>query len=108
MSTYKIAMIGDSSTVSGFSAGGVMGFTSYESRDALEKLKELVLTNEYAIIFITETLAEPVLDEISKIETGAIPAIIIVPDHSGTRGIGFKKIKNAVEKAIGIDLLGKE
>ena len=108
MSTYKIAMIGDNSTVSGFSAGGVTGFSANEGNEALKILKELVTSEEYAIIFITETLAEAIIDEISKLETGSIPAVIVIPDQSGSRGIGFLKIKNAVEKAIGIDLLGKE
>lgn len=108
MSAYKIAMIGDSSTVNGFSAGGVVGFPAYKSEEALNILKELSASRKYAIIFITETLAENILDEISEIPTGSVPAIIIVPDQSGSKGIGYKKIKSAVEKAIGIDLLGKE
>jgi len=108
MSAYKIAMIGDSSTVNGFSAGGVVGFPAYQSGEALSILKELSASRKYAIIFITESLAENILDEISDIPTGSVPAIIIIPDQSGSKGIGYKKIKGAVEKAIGIDLLGKE
>ncbi len=108
MSTYKIAMIGDSSTVNGFSAGGVTGFPAAEGGEALGILRELVSSKEYAIIFITETLAEPIIAELSRLETGSIPAVIVIPDQKGSRGIGFLKIKNAVEKAIGIDLLGKE
>jgi len=108
MPSYKIAMIGDSSTVSGFAAAGVAGFPAYESAGALAKVRELAQTGEYAIIFITENLAEPVLSDIARIPTGAIPAIIVVPDQGGARGTGFRKIRNAVEKALGIDLLGKE
>jgi hypothetical protein len=37
-----------------------------------------------------------------------VPAIIVVPDQGGARGIGFEKIRSAVEKALGLDLLGKE
>ena len=107
MSTYRIAMIGDRSTVSGFAAGGVTGFATQSSADALAKLKEFASSKEYAIIFVTETLAEPVVKEIARIETGSIPAIIIIPDQSGARGIGFEKIRLSVERALGIDLLGK-
>ncbi|MCD6122316.1 MAG: hypothetical protein J7K04_10815 [Spirochaetales bacterium] len=108
MSAYKIAMIGDSSTVNGFSAGGFVGFPAYKSEEALSLIKELNSSRKYAIIFITETLAENILNEISEIPTGSVPAIIIIPDQSGSKGIGYMKIKGAVEKAIGIDLLGKE
>ena len=101
-------MIGDRSTVSGFAAGGVVGYAIAESREALDLLRELVKSKEYAIIYITERLAESILSEISAIETGAVPAIIIIPDQSGTREIGFKRIRLSIEKALGIDVLGKE
>jgi V/A-type H+-transporting ATPase subunit F len=108
MPSYKIAMIGDGSTVSGFAAGGVAGFPAYQSAEALVLLRDLAQSGQYAIIFITEGLAEPVLPEIALIPTGAVPAIIVVPDQGGARGIGFRKISAAVEKALGIDLLGKQ
>jgi len=108
MPSYKIAMIGDNSTVSGFSAAGVVGFPAYGGKEALAKLQELVGSQEYAIIFITESLAEPILAGMAQIQTGAVPAIIVIPDQGGSRGLGFKRIQAAVEKAIGIDLLGKE
>lgn len=106
--SYKIAMIGDASTVAGFAAGGVQGFPQDPDDPAqtLSVLTELARSGEYAIIFITEQLAEPLFEAIERIETGAVPAIIIVPDQSGTRGIGYERIRHAVERAIGIDLLG--
>lgn len=108
MSTYRIALIGDSSTVTGFAAGGVTGFAIGRSDEALDKLQELVGSHKYAVIFITESLAESIVTQIMRIETGAIPAIIIIPDQGGARGIGFEKIRLSVERAIGIDLLGKK
>ncbi len=107
MPSYKIAMIGDSSTVSGFAAAGVVGFPAYQSAEALSELKRLVQSREYAIIFITENLAEPILADISRLPAASMPAIIVIPDQGGARGIGYKKIRVAVEKALGIDLLGK-
>jgi V/A-type H+/Na+-transporting ATPase subunit F len=101
-------MIGDGSTVSGFAAAGVEGFPAYDSAEALATLRRLAQAGEYAIIFVTEGLAEPVLADIARIPTGSVPAIIVVPDQGGARGIGFRKISSAVEKALGIDLLGKQ
>jgi V/A-type H+-transporting ATPase subunit F len=108
MPSYKIAMIGDDSTVSGFRAAGVLGFPVYDSAQALDELKRMAQSGKYAIIFITENLASPILADISRIPTGTVPAIIVIPDQGGARGIGFAKIRGAVEKALGIDLLGKE
>ncbi len=108
MPSYKIAMIGDESTVSGFRAAGVAGVPMYSSAEALETLRTMAAAGEYAIIFITEGLAAPILADISRIPTEAVPAIIVVPDQGGAKGIGFAKIRSAVEKALGLDLLGKE
>ena len=108
MPSYKIAKIGDESTVSGFRAAGVAGFPLYSSAEASKALRDMAASGEYAIIFITEGLAAPILADISKIPTGSVPAIIVVPDQGGAKGIGFAKIRGAVEKALGLDLLGKE
>ena len=100
-------MIGDSATVRGFAAGGVHPYPAAASEQALATLRELMAGGRYAIIFITEALAEPILDTISRLRTGTVPAVIIIPDQSGARGIGFEKIRLAVERAIGIDLVGQ-
>lgn len=106
--TYRIAMIGDSSTVRGFSAGGIDPYPAVDSTQALQTLQELVDRNEYAIVFITETLAESILDNITRMKSGPVPAVIIMPDQSKSMGIGYEKIRLAVERAIGIDLLGMD
>jgi V/A-type H+-transporting ATPase subunit F len=123
MRSYKIAMIGDDSTVSGFAAAGVVGYPVAESSEALRTLDGLARSGEYAIVFISEDLAGPILPEISRISAGKsgigaqgagsalpgdVPSIVVIPDQSGSRGIGFEKIRSAVEKALGIDILGKE
>jgi V/A-type H+-transporting ATPase subunit F len=104
--TYQLAMIGDASTVRGFGAGGVRAFPADSSSTALALLRDLVARDEFAVIYITEALAEPILDQISNLHTGTVPAVIVVPDQSGARGIGYERVRAAVERAIGIDLLG--
>ena len=108
MASYKIAMIGDDSSTGGFAAGGVVGFPAATPAEALERLNRLVASGEYAIVFITEGLAEPLLSDIAALPRTAVPAVVVVPDQGGSRGTGFRKIQAAVEKALGLDLLGKE
>jgi V/A-type H+-transporting ATPase subunit F len=98
-------MIGDTATIRGFAALGVIGFAESDAPDVLALLARLAASGEYAIIFITERLAEPILSDIGKMTPGAIPAVVIVPDQGGARGIGFTRIRSAVEKALGIDLM---
>ena len=106
--TYRIAMIGDSSTVRGFSAGGIDPYSAEDSIQALRFLEQLVDEQKHAIIFITETLAESIIDNITSVKSGTIPSVIIIPDQSKSKGVGYEKIRFAVERAIGIDLLGAD
>jgi V/A-type H+-transporting ATPase subunit F len=86
----------------------VAGFPAASAAEAWERLQALVASREYAIVFITEGLAEPILEDIARLPRTAVPAVVVVPDQSGSRGTGFRKIQAAVEKALGLDLLGKE
>jgi vacuolar-type H+-ATPase subunit F/Vma7 len=117
---FKIAMIGDVSTLNGFTAAGVIRFPTSTSAEKLSQRMRLVESREYAIIFITETQAEPILGHIANLSSGSVrptmtvgrsteailPAIVTIPDQGGARGIGFRKVQVAVEKALGTDMLG--
>ena len=102
----KIAVIGDKDSVLAFKAVGVETFCSngmFETNDLLKKLKD-----GYAVIFITEELAEQVEETLNKLKSRAYPAVIPIPGSLGTNGFGLKGIKRDVEKAIGADILFDE
>ena len=99
----KIAVIGDKDSVLAFKAVGVDTFASssmFETSDLLRRLKD-----DYAVIFITENLAREVGDMIKKLKSRAYPAVIPIPDSSGSTGFGLEGIRADVEKAIGADIL---
>ena len=104
---FNIAMIGDSSTVRGFAAAGVHAFPATTSDQAHGILVNLIEEGRHAIIFITESIAKPIINHIGNLPTATVPAVIVIPDQSGAEGIGFEKIRSAVERAIGIDLIGQ-
>lgn len=104
----KIAVIGDKSTILGFSAIGVEVYPANDSREANKILHQLA-HDDYAIILITERVALQLEEEIDAYKDQTLPAIVLIPDHRGTLGIGTNAIKRNVEKAVGTDiLLGKE
>lgn len=99
----KIAVIGDKDSVLAFKAVGVETFYAsgmFEANDLIKKLKE-----DYAVIFITEDLAEQISDTIEKLKSRAYPAVIPIPGSLGSNGYGLKNIRSDVEKAIGADIL---
>lgn len=104
---YKIGIIGDRDSVLGFMALGFSVHEAQKSADAADKLHELVRCGEYAVIFITEELAVAIEDDIAKYKEMPLPAITVIPGADGGMGYGMANIKNAVERAVGADILFK-
>lgn len=104
---YKIAVIGSSDSVVGFKALGLDVFTVDNAGDAKKVLRELTRPSEdeYSIIYIEETIASEMLADISKFQDKPSPAIILIPGRDGPMGIGQTALREAVEKAVGSDIL---
>lgn len=105
---YKIAVIGGSDSVIGFKALGLDTFPVDNSEQARHTLREITKPaegDEYAIIYIEETMAADILPEIKKFDEKPSPAIILIPGRDGPIGLGQSALKEAVEKAVGSDIL---
>ena len=57
------------------------------------------------MVYVTETYYPACEETIREFQSEAYPAIIPIPDVSGTQGIGMRAIKENVEKAVGLDIL---
>jgi V/A-type H+-transporting ATPase subunit F len=100
----KAAVMGDLESVYGFGALGFEVFAIDEPSEAVKKIKSLGL-NDYSIIFITESLAAQISDEIKVFEEQLSPALIPIPGISGNTGLGTKNLQKLIEKAVGADIL---
>ena len=101
---YKIAVLGDQDSVLGFKALGLDVFpaeTVEEGREALHRLAR----ESYAIVYLTEQLAQGLAPEIARYKDDLTPAIILIPGKSGSLGIGMDNVKKSVERAVGADIL---
>jgi V/A-type H+-transporting ATPase subunit F len=104
MYMYKLGVIGDKDTVLAFKALGLATFPVLNPEKAKITLRRLVNEN-YAAVFITEQIAEKISDTIEEFIDNVLPAIILIPNNSGSLGIGTRNVKASVEKAIGVDIL---
>ena len=59
----------------------------------------------YGVVYVTETYYPACEETILEFQGEPYPAIIPIPDVSGTQGIGMRAIKENVEKAVGLDIL---
>lgn len=101
---YKIAVLGDRESVMGFKALGFETYPLDSSAEARELIARLA-KGTYAVIYITEQLASDIEDEIIKYKDSVTPAIILIPGKEGTLGTGMRALHNAVERAVGADIL---
>ncbi len=104
MASYRIAVLGDKDSVLGFKALGLSTYavdTTEEARTTLHRIAK----EDFAVIYVTETLAVELEHDINRYKDNLTPAIILIPGKEGSLGIGMTNIKKAVERAVGADIL---
>ncbi len=100
---YKIGVMGDHDSIYGFAA---LGFDVFplEGDEARRKLRELAESG-YAVIYITEKLAQEIHEQVDRYRGQILPAIIQIPGISDNTGEGIRDVRQSVEKAVGSDIL---
>ena len=104
---YKIAVVGDKESILGFSAIGMDMYPAYVEEDIKKIIPKLIEEN-YAIIYITENVSIKAEKYLEKLKVNKIPAIVTIPNNSGSLGYGGKRIKEMVQKAVGIEINFKD
>ena len=103
---YKIGVIGGRETVMGFKALGLDVFPVDSETKARQTLRHITTGDtDYAIIYVEETLAGALKHEIDRFKESPTPAIILIPGRDGSLGLGQSALQEAVERAIGADIL---
>lgn len=101
---YKAAVIGDRQSVMGFRALGLTVVAADNAEKARAALHSLA-ADGCAIIYITEQLAADIPEDIAKYLDTPETAIIPIPSKDGSLGIGNTQLHQAVERAVGADIL---
>ncbi|MEW5919463.1 MAG: V-type ATP synthase subunit F [Bacillota bacterium] len=108
MSMYKVAVIGDKDSILGFKSLGVATYP-VTGEDELPRVLNRVTRENYAVICITENVAQHVMPQLEELNKKLLPAILLIPNNQGALGLGMEQIRRNAEKAIGADILfGKE
>ena len=102
---YKIGIIGAGECVTAFLALGVTVFEALTPAEAAEQLHRAAGSGEYAVLFIDEELAAAIEQDVARYKNMPLPAITVLPGKNGSKGYGAAAIKNAMERAIGADIL---
>ncbi|MGE5484599.1 MAG: V-type ATP synthase subunit F [Ignavibacteriales bacterium] len=107
MPMSRVAVIGNNDAVLGFKALGVTVFPVSTAEQAEKALLE-ASKREYSVVFITEPYAARIEPVIRDVRSRPSPVVTVIPDNRGNLGLGMKRIKTQVEKAIGVDIIFRE
>ncbi len=102
--TYRIAVVGDWSSVMGFRALGLDTYPVSTVEEARETIRTLA-KSDCAVIYLTETLAQGLEDVLERYKDELRPAIILIPGREGSLGIGKATLQSSIERAVGADIL---
>ena len=104
---HKIAVLGDRESIMGFMALGFTVFAVSDKEEAAKTLTTLAKEN-YAVVYITESVMQQIQDTVDLYKDVTIPAIIPIPGKEGSLGLGMRNVKRSVERAVGADILFRD
>lgn len=101
---HKIGVVGDNDSILPFK---ILGFDVFDASGATEARRTVdrLASENYGIIYLTENLGEKIPETIRRYDEMIKPAVILIPNHAGSLGIGKKRIQENVEKAVGQNIL---
>ncbi len=101
---YRIAVVGNYEDICGFASLGLDIYGVADLEEAEGTVKRLA-ESDFGIIFVSEGYLEKMPKLFEKYREMQIPAIIPIPDASGSTGFGMSNVKRYVEQAVGSDIL---
>ena len=102
---YKIGIIGTRESVLPFMPLGYSVFEAQTSDEACAALHTAAKSGEFAVLFLEECFAAELQDAIARYKDAPLPAITVLPGKGGSLGMGAAALKNAMERAVGADIL---
>ena len=104
----EIVAIGQRDQIIGFQGVGVKIEPARNAVEFAASLKEVARREAVGIILVTENFAEQGADLITLLRKAYGKVILVIPDHHGSKGLAYRKMQKDVERALGVDLLGKD
>ncbi|MEO0234520.1 MAG: V-type ATP synthase subunit F [candidate division WOR-3 bacterium] len=104
MNKAKIGAIGENDVMLIFKAIGVDVFPVEKTEEASEILNKLVKSG-YGIIFITESLAKSLDNQIKKYLSLPLPSIVVLPGLKERNDYAIELLRKSIIKAVGVDVM---
>ena len=103
---YKVGVVGEEDVVRFFNALGMDVFSTEDPQEAEKVIRHVA--GDYAVIFLTESIASAIGAAMDEYRTAPLPAVVIIPGSRGPRGVAMEWLKKSVIKAVGANVLDVE
>ncbi len=103
---HKIGVIGEHDSIAGFHALGLTTRQVTDVHDA-ERVLNQWADESYALIFVTEELAEKMGTRLAAWRLRYLPVVTIIPSAGRQAWLGSLELRTAIRKATGIDMIGQ-
>jgi vacuolar-type H+-ATPase subunit F/Vma7 len=104
----RAVAVGERHLILGFKGAG-FEIAGCDSSAALHtELSKLSRDADVALVLVTESMAKESPDAIEAFRERSRAIMSIIPTHEGSQHYSFQLMKKAVERSIGVDILGKE
>lgn len=103
----RAVAVGERSFILGFKG---VGFEIVPAEDAAALTRELVQLARAAdvgLVLVTESMAAEAPEAIQEFRQVSSTILTTIPTHKGSQHVSFQEMRKAVEKSIGVDMLGK-
>lgn len=105
MMENKIAVLGSSDFVMPFSALGLDTFATSDLADEVRDIADKILESKYTLIVVAENIAPTVEDVFEPIQKKPLPAVVVVPFTTESKGYATKSLGEALKMATGVNIL---
>lgn len=99
----NIALIGEKEIIIGFNLIGLQLFPVTNAEEAIKALNDCD-KNDFAIIFITNNIAQTIIDKIEEYQKLSSISICILPNRIKETNLNLNILRKNVEKAVGTDI----
>ncbi|MDZ4858533.1 MAG: V-type ATP synthase subunit F [Candidatus Hydrogenedentes bacterium] len=104
----KAVAVGEKRYILGFKGAGFEIVECNDAESLRAELNRLSREADVAVVLVTETIAMEAPDAIDAFRERSNGILTIIPTHEGSNHTSFDQMKKAIERSIGVDILGKD
>ncbi len=101
----KITALGGTDFVRPFAAIGLDTFAVEKSAEQIRQSAEKIIEGKFALVVVAEDVAETADEVFAEYSSDAVPAILVMPFTTESKGYAMQSLGEAVKLATGVNIL---